>query len=412
VGLKRWFGRWWKTDWKRWTRGDPNRSSDEPPPWRYPDPFTGKPVQPVNDADPALLQAGGLPVLGTLADLARATGLPWQKVLWLAAPSTRYVGGPPHYYFFTLPKSHGGQRLILAPKPTLKTVQRWILDRILVHVPLPDPVHGFRTGRSTRTNAEPHCGKEVVIRFDLKDFFHTVTYRRIRGLFRSLGYSTEVSVLLGLLTTFRPDAYPYEYMRHVPHLIWLRSMSAEQRTYRGYPTTPPFLPQGAPTSPALANLVARGLDHRLAGLARRFEATYTRYADDLTFSGDRVLRRDIARFVPLVNRIARDEGFFVATRKQRIRRKGSRQSVTGVVVNQHPNLPRDIYRHLRVLVHKAATLGPNRVYLDRKGPQGPQRLRAYLEGWIAYLSHLNPTRGAELRARLDAVVWPTPGSRR
>jgi len=408
LGLKRLFGRWLSSAESKLRRRKrrPARGPGELLPWQYPDPFTGEPVRPPNDVDAERLAAAGLPVIGTLSELAAATGLTWQTLLWLAGPSTACGSASPHYYFFSLPKSRGGERLILAPKPTLKRVQRWILEHILNRVPVGDCVHGFRRHRSILSNAEPHCGKEVVARFDLEDFFHTVTYRRVRGLFRSLGYSTEVSVLLGLLTTFRPKAYPYEFMRHVPHLVWLRSTSSSRRCYRGFPTTPPFLPQGAPTSPAIANLVARRLDRRLVGLARRFGADYSRYADDLTFSGQAGFRRDLARFLPLLRRIVREEGFYLASGKQRIRRKGSRQMVTGVVVNRHPNPPRDAYRRLRVLLHKAATEGPTGVYLDERRWVDPAELRHHLEGWVAHISNLNRAKGDRLKRVLARIKWP------
>ena len=415
MGLKSLFGRWISSAehklLRRQKRAAP-RAPGEPPPWQYPDPFSGELVTPPNDVNPARLERAGLPVLGTLQDLTRATGLTWQKILWLAAPSTAYSGGSPHYFFFTLAKSGGGDRLILAPKPELKSLQRWIHHHILDLVPLSDCVHGFRRGHSTHTNALPHCDKEVVARFDLEDFFHSITYRRIRGLFRSLGYSTEVSVLLGLLTTFRPSSFPYEYMRHLPTLVWLRSMGSHHRTYRGYPTTPPFLPQGAPTSPTLANLIARNLDRRMEGLAGKFSATYTRYADDLTFSGGAAFRRDLGRFLPLVKRIVSGEGFFLARGKQRIRRKGGRQSVTGLVVNRRPNVPREAYRRLRVLLHKALTLGPERIRLEGTPFPEPIQVRNHLEGWVAYIHHVNPARGSRLKHLLDQVRWPEEGGAR
>ncbi|MBN2492355.1 MAG: RNA-directed DNA polymerase [Planctomycetes bacterium] len=408
MSLKRWFGRWLATAEHRLERQRAEKRRAGPPPWRYPDPFTGELITPPDDGDRDRLAAAGLPVLSTLEDLSRATGLSWQRLLWLAAPSSAYAGGSPHYTFFTVPKARGEPRIILAPKPALKSVQRWILRNILNRIPLADPVHGFRRGHGTRTNARVHCGKDVVATFDLEDFFHTVTYRRVRGLFRSLGYSTELSVLLGLLTTFRPAAFPYDYMRHVPTLVWLKSMSTARRSWRGHPTTPPFLPQGAPTSPALSNLVARHLDRRLAGLARRLGAAYTRYADDLTFSGHAEFRHGLARFLPLVKRIVREEGFYLATGKQRIRRKGGRQVVTGVVVNRRTNVPRETYRHLRVLLHKAAVHGPESVRLEPAAPTDPGVLRPHLEGWVAWVSHLNPARGARLRRTFEAIAWPAP----
>lgn len=410
MGLKRWFGQWFGGGGMA-PRPERVRADSGPPPWRYPDPFTGKPIYPADDADRARLESAGLPLLTNLADLAAAMELPWQRVLWLASPSDRYSGGVAHYHVFTVPKTRGGPRLILAPKPSLKAAQHWILHNILESLPLGESAHGFRRGHSVVSHARAHCGREIVAQFDLEDYFHTVTYRRVRGLFRSLGYSTEVAVLLALLTTFRPEAYPHANRRHIPTLLWNHSMSTPRRSYRGFPTTPPFLPQGAPSSPIIANLVTRGLDRRLAGLARQFGASYTRYADDLTFSGDAPLRRDLGRFLPILKRVVREEGFFLAARKQRIHRKGTRQRVTGLVVNRHPNVPREDYRRLRVLIHRAATEGLAAVRIHPDTPADADAVRAHIDGWLAWLQAVNPGRAAPLVRRWHAVAGQPPPAR-
>jgi len=120
----------------------------------------------------------------------------------------------------------------------------------------------------------------------------------------------------------------------------------------------PHLPQGSPTSPALANLVSFRLDRRLDGLAARFGATYTRYADDLTFSGDGTLMQRAGRIIALVEAIAADEGFRVNDAKTRVRSRAQRQLVTGLVVNERPNVTRADYDRLRAVLHDANTNGP------------------------------------------------------
>ena len=150
----------------------------------------------------------------------------------------------------------------------------------------------------------------------------------------------------------------------------------------------------------------------MEGLAGKFSATYTRYADDLTFSGGAAFRRDLGRFLPLVKRIVSGEGFFLARGKQRIRRKGGRQSVTGLVVNRRPNVPREAYRRLRVLLHKALTLGPERIRLEGTPFPEPIQVRNHLEGWVAYIHHVNPARGSRLKHLLDQVRWPEEGGAR
>jgi hypothetical protein len=162
----------------------------------------------------------------------------------------------------------------------------------------------------------------------------------------------------------------------------------------------PHLPQGAPTSPALANLAAYRLDARLAGLARAFEAKYTRYADDLTFSGGDRLAPRLVRFVAHVGAIAIEEGFAVQHRKTRVMRPGVRQHVTGVVVNDHPNVARDAFDRLKAILHNCVRHGP-----AAQNRAGHADFRAHLAGRVAHVVMLNPARGARLRALFEQIAW-------
>src|SRR5262249_3879912 len=164
------------------------------------------------------------------------------------------------YTKFTIPKRDGSEREICAPKKQLKWVQRQILDKVLAPVVAHDAAHGFIPGRSTVTNAEKHTGAELLLKFDLSDFFPTIHYYRVVGLFTSMGYpvgdgrfhaaddATQVAPTLARLCCYTPDPQ-----------AWGNAI----------------LPQGAPTSPAISNLVCRRLDARLEGLAKRNKGTYT-----------------------------------------------------------------------------------------------------------------------------------------
>ena len=163
----------------------------------------------------------------------------------------------------------------------------------------------------------------------------------------------------------------------------------------------PHLPQGSPTSPALANLAALTFDRRLAGLAGRFGATYTRYADDLTLSGDRALLRRARRIVALVETIAADEGFRLNDSKTRVRSQAQRQLVTGLVVNDQPNVTRPDYDRLRAVLHDAALNGP--AAANRRGHPD---FRAHLLGRIGWASAGNPSRAEKLQAAYAAITWP------
>src|SRR5262249_40986091 len=148
----------------------------------------------------------------------------------------------------------GKRRLLEAPRPRLKAIQRFVLHEILDHVPAHDAAHGYRRGRSIVTFAEPHAGRCLVLRMDLRDFFPSVSAARVRAVFRAGGYPREVAACLaGLCTNATPAG------------VW--PAGTDDNTRRRFRS--PHLPQGAPTSPALANLCAYGLDRRLTGLARQ-----------------------------------------------------------------------------------------------------------------------------------------------
>jgi hypothetical protein len=232
-----------------------------------------------------------------------------------------------HYYYRPLVKRSGSFRLIEAPKTRLKQIQRRILSEILETIPAHPAAHGFVKGRSIKTFAAPHAGRRVVLRMDLQNFFPAFTPGRIQALFRTVGYPESVADLLaGICTNAAPrDAWHIPGFDGDPHELW------EARNLYSHP----HLPQGAPTSPAIANICSYRMDCRLAGLARRAGAVYTRYADDLAFSGD-----DVDWVSPYAAAIVEDEGFMVNHRKTRIMRQGVRQRLAGIVVNQGMNIIR------------------------------------------------------------------------
>ncbi len=341
------------------------------------------------DADHRWLDYFELPPLKTPEDLASFLELPLGKVAWL---THRFDEGsrPPgireaHYHYHWLSKKSGGHRLIEAPKLTLKGVQRTILGRILSRIPAHPAAHGFVTGRSIRTNAEPHVGQRVVVKFDLQNFYPTVRYSRVVAIFRSVGYSREVALWLARLTT---SAIPAS-------LSFPAGNPSALRTY--YPR---HLPQGAPTSPALANLSAFGLDVRLAGLARAYDVRYTRYADDLTFSGSGRLGAALSEFVPLVTQIIKAERFLIHRSKRKVLRSGQRQSVTGVVVNTKLNVSRDEFDRLKAVLFNCVMQGP----ASQNHAEHPE-FSAHLLGRVAHVAHLNPARGAKLRALYERIDW-------
>ena len=300
-----------------------------------------------------------------------------------------------NYRYQPLARRGGLPRVIEAPKARLKEIQRRLLHEILDRVPAHDAAHGFIRSRSVVTHARLHAGQDAVLHLDLKDFFASIAAARVYGIFRTLGYAPAVAhVLTGLCTNT------------VPLAVWQQIPPAASpaliggRFWLGRQLATPHLPQGAPSSPALGNLAAFRLDRRLAGLAASLDLHYSRYADDLTFSGPNRLRRQSSQLQPLVAKIARQEGFAINRGKSSLRTAGGRQSVCGVVVNVHPNVTRAEYDRLKAILHNAARRGP-----DSQNRAGLDDLQAHLRGRIAWVASLNPDRGEKLRQRFAEVDW-------
>jgi RNA-directed DNA polymerase len=318
-----------------------------------------------------------VPRIDTVGDLAERLELDAGQLAWLAdvrglervAASERLR----NYRYSRVPRANGPARVLERPKQRLKEIQRWIAREILLPIPVHDAAHGFVRGRSAGTHASAHTRRHVVLRFDLEDFFAAVSAARVYGIFRTAGYPEGVAhTLTGLCTNTVPPS---------------ESVSGEYRLARRLAA--PHLPQGAPTSPALANLAAYRLDVRLFGLARALGASYTRYADDLVFSSASHLRAPRA----MIAGIVASEGFRVNAGKTRIMGGGSRQLVTGIIVNERRNVPREDYERLKATLHNARRDGP--------GDLDP----AHLLGRIAWVASLNPARGRKLRTTFATIDW-------
>ena len=338
-----------------------------------------------------------LPVIETTRDLAAWLTLSIEELEWFAdlkgLACAIFDSRLHHYHYRILAKRSGGFRLMECPRPRLKELQRRILHGILDRIPTHLAAHGFVKGRSIATFAAPHVAPDVVLRLDLEDFFPAFPAARVQALFRTLGYPEKVSDLLGGICT---NAVPRAVWREPPQKFdpaeWYDARVLYAR---------PHLPQGAPTSPALANLTAYRLDCRLAGLAKSAGAAYTRYADDLAFSGGPELRHSAKRFLAHASAIALEEGFGVNHRKTRILRRGVRQQLAGVVVNQKLNLRRADLERLEAILTNCGRFGPE--------SQNRERLpdfRAHLEGRVGFVEMINPARAVRLKELFGKIHWP------
>jgi RNA-directed DNA polymerase len=337
-----------------------------------------------------------IPTIASVGALAEWLGVTVGELEWFADSKglgyKRYDRKLAHYHYRILAKEAGSVRLIEAPKPRLKAIQRRILTGILEKIPAHPAAHGFLKGRSIKAFVAPHVGQRVVLRMDLQNFFPSLSGVRIQALFRTIGYPEAVADLLGGICT---NAAP----RH----LWKQGVSnADPRNLHEIRAlnSRPHLPQGAPTSPALANICCYRVDCRLSGLAKSVGAAYTRYADDLAFSGDRAAERQIERFSIHVAAILMGEGFSVHHRKTRIMRQGVRQYLAGLVANSHMNVIRTDFDRLKATLTNCVRLGPG-----TQNRAGHQQFRSHLEGRVGFVEMINPAKGRRLRAIYERIQW-------
>lgn len=230
-----------------------------------------------------------------------------------------------NYRTFTISKRCGGDRMISSPRVFLKVIQWWILDNILRPIELPSHVTGFVRGRGAFANACIHSGQNHLLNVDLKDFFPSISSDRVRQFWSGFPYPEDVARQLTRLTTFMGS-----------------------------------LPQGAPTSPAIANLIALSMDKDLHEYSNKNNMLYSRYADDLTFSSKDWIYPDS---ISEIAHVARRHSFRINGAKVRRSGRGDRMEVTGFVINHRPQLPRRWRNKARGIFYRAYR-NPAQ-YLDR-----------------------------------------------
>ncbi|WLD15382.1 reverse transcriptase family protein [Planctellipticum variicoloris] len=337
-----------------------------------------------------------VPALTTTGQVADWLGLTVSECDWLADPNSwelrRQTESARNYRYVWLTRPGRRARLIESPKPRLKALQRQILHEILDRVPVHPAAHAFRRGRSVATCLAPHVGQAVVWRADLQHFFPSLRRPRVAAVFRTLGYPDHIALLLSALCT---NAAPRGVIDSARDFLG-EATYEELRLVAGTP----HLPQGAPTSPALANLIAFRLDCRLTGLAREAGARYTRYADDLVFSGGRDFARSLPRFRVLALAIVLDEGFQIRARKVRTMPAGQRQQAAGLILNERLNVPREDYDALRATLHNCMRFGP-----ASQNRAGHAEFCSHLLGKISHVASTNPARGEKLRRLFERIEW-------
>lgn len=326
------------------------------------------------------LKAQNLPVLHTAKDLATAMNISIGELRFLSF--SRKNATISHYKRFKIPKKTGGYRLISAPMPRLKSAQTWILEQILNKVAVHPKAHGCIVGRSIKTNAEPHVGKDVVINQDLKNFFPSITYKRIKGVFTSLGYSQQIATLFALLCS-------------EPKILDISLLGENYFAQRGNR----FLPQGSPCSPAITNILCRKMDFRLHGLATKYNFSYTRYVDDITFSATHQQFSKIATILKYSRTIVMDENFKLHPDKLRVMKRNNRQEVTGIVVNEKTNIPKKSLKRFRALLFQIEKDGVQNKYWNKKG-----NILAQIDGYANFIYQIDSEKGAVYKKRVGAIL--------
>jgi hypothetical protein len=357
--------------------------------------MNGEQVTSVSPLGPMPVWRWPVPRWITFDECAAALDLTPGELAWFAdARSWNRRAGTAlrHYRYRWLRTARGGIRLLEQPKPRLAELQRRVRRHVVDALPVHDAAHGFRRGRSAITCAAPHAGRDLVVRLDLEGFFPAVSARRVRSLLELAGYPVAVAAALaGILTT----AAPADVLSAAPDG---RRDPARTRLLNNLAAT--HLPQGSPSAPAVANAVTHHLDRRLAGLARTLGVHYTRYADDLAFSGDGAL--PLHRLLPGVRLIVRDEGFRLRDSKTSVTPSNRRQRIAGLVVNHSPAAARPDYDALKALLHNCVRTGP-----QPQNREGHPDFRAHLLGRIGWIAASHPRRGEKLRALFDRISWPS-----
>ncbi len=319
------------------------------------------------------------PEIDTEEQLCQRLGIHSLHTLqWLTLPHRRRNCGVDHYFRRAVRKCDGRTRWLETPLPQLKATQHRIYRDILAEIPVHPRAQAYRPRSSIQTCVSPHVGQRLVLRIDLRNFFGSIHCRRVASLFRRAGYSAPIARLLSQLCC-APG---------------LQDSEAPEELRRSR------LPQGAPSSPALSNAIAFRLDRRLSGLSVKLGCQYSRYADDLIFSGDHRWAPRIDAFVTTVAAIAMEEGFAVQFRKTRKLRAGTQQRVLGIVVNERMNLPR---RDVEAL--KATLFNCQRHGWRSQNRHSHPRFREHLLGKVAYVGQFNRRRGAQLLAMFHAIDW-------
>ena len=314
------------------------------------------------------LNSLGLPIINDDKELAKLLGIEYQQLRGLAYHRDVIKYDP--YFRYSVPKRKGGERNIAAPNKILKQAQRKILEEILQKIEVSENAHGFISQKSIVTGAKMHkTSPALLINIDLENFFPTITFKRIAGLFKSLGYSGYIASIIAMLCT---------YCERVPVEI-----KGETRFVK---TSDRILPQGSPASPMITNIICRNLDTKMIELGEKEGFTYSRYADDMSFSFENETESEkIKRVLNEIKYIVSFNNFKINSKKTRFLRKNNRQVITGILVNNEEiGVPKVWVKRFRAIIHQAG--------IAKQRNELSKEKRYEISGMISYLNSVNPEK--------------------
>lgn len=332
------------------------------------------------------LDSKGLPVIFDQQHLSYLLCMEHRNLRQLVKSASSF------YKYFAIKKRRGGLRRIMSPYSELRDVQTWIKENILDKIELPNCVKAFVKGRNIMENAKMHEGRKYILKVDITNFFESIGVRQVYVAFRKMGYDRSVAAWLANLCTAKIEDYKYEQLEDQEEI---------QKLFNDlYHKSEPFLVQGAPTSPGLANIICNRMDKRMMGLANKHGFTYSRYADDMTFSAD---KKDRLPKVSMIRKIVETEGFHLNDEKIELLHEGNRQIVTGLLVDNHVRVPgrykKDIKRH----IHFCLKYG-GREHFHRIAP-GKAFGKEWLAGRIRYIHSVEPETAKKLWAEFERIDW-------
>ncbi|WP_293875650.1 reverse transcriptase family protein [Flavobacterium sp.] len=346
------------------------------------------------------LQEKELPVIFSLEHLAMQIGIQSSYLRNLIGDDNRNIiyhneYKYQRYNYFKLKKRDGKFREIMSPSKDLKYIQKWILVNIISKYPLSESCKGFRKNISIAHNAKVHENSEVILKVDLLKFYDTITEKRVYGLFKSLGYVSNLAYSFAKITTAK---HRYSYWDDFDE-------NSKEILKDLIENRPAILPQGAPTSPMISNILATKMDYRFEALARKLNFNYSRYADDLTFS---IKKEGKLPSLKLITTIIANEGFFINTKKTKYMKKGCKQYVTGLTTSNGVNVSKEYRKEISEHIYYCRKFGVNG-HLERRLNEFPKynniKFHNWLYGHMCFIKSINEKASKKMLKNFNKINW-------